>query len=64
MDNRKTTPIGKKAETVVGQTRGLDLSSLFNVATQALTANQSSLNQADTQNQNHGDNMVQVFNMI
>jgi len=43
---------------------GLDLSSLFNVATQALTANQSSLNQADTENQNHGDNMVQVFNMI
>lgn len=47
-----------------GQTRGMDLSSLFNVAAQALTANQSSLNQADTDNQNHGDNMVQVFNMI
>jgi hypothetical protein len=46
------------------QTQGMDLSSLFNVAAQALTANQSSLNQADTQNQNHGDNMVQVFNMI
>ena len=43
---------------------GMDLSSLFNVAAQALTANQSSLNQADTENQNHGDNMVQVFNMI
>jgi len=46
------------------QTRGLDLSSLFGVAAQALTANQSSLNQADTENQNHGDNMVQTFNMI
>jgi len=44
--------------------RGLDLSSLFNVATQALAANQSSLNQADTENQNHGDNMVQAFSMI
>lgn len=44
--------------------RGLDLSSLFGVAAQALTANQSSLNQADTENQNHGDNMVQAFNMI
>ena len=43
---------------------GMDLSSLFNVAAQALAANQSSLNQADTENQNHGDNMVQVFNMI
>lgn len=46
------------------QERGLDLASLFNVATQALAANQSSLNQADTENQNHGDNMVQTFSMI
>ncbi len=44
--------------------QGVDLSTLFNVATQALTAHQSSLNQADTLNQNHGDNMVQTFNMI
>lgn len=44
--------------------RGLDLASLFSVATQALAANQSTLNQADTENQNHGDNMVQAFNMI
>jgi len=43
---------------------GMDLGSLFDVATQALAANQSSLNQADAENQNHGDNMVQVFNMI
>src|SRR5512143_3323225 len=46
------------------QERGLDLSALFHVAAQALAANQSSLNQADTENQNHGDNMVQAFNMI
>ena len=44
--------------------QGLDLNSLFNVAAQALAANQSSLNQADTDNQNHGDNMVQAFSMI
>jgi hypothetical protein len=43
---------------------GTDLSALFNIAAQALAANQSSLNQADTENQNHGDNMVQAFNMI
>lgn len=43
---------------------GTDLSALFNMATQALAANQSSLNEADTENQNHGDNMVQAFNMI
>ena len=46
------------------QMGGMDLASLFNVATQALAANQSSLNQADAENQNHGDNMVQAFNMI
>jgi hypothetical protein len=40
------------------------LSSLFNVAVQALAENQSSLNIADTENQNHGDNMVQTFTMI
>jgi len=44
--------------------RGLDLPAIFNAATQALAANQDSLNQADTLNQNHGDNMVQTFNMI
>jgi len=44
--------------------RGTDLSALFNEASQALAANQSSLNQADVENQNHGDNMVQAFNMI
>jgi len=44
--------------------RGLDLSAIFHVATQALAAHQDSLNQADTLNQNHGDNMVQTFNMI
>ena len=46
------------------QTRGANLASLFNVATQALSANQNTLNDSDTENHNHGDNMVQVFNMI
>ncbi len=43
---------------------GPDLASLFNAATQALAANQASLNQADTDNQNHGDHMVEAFKMI
>ena len=42
----------------------MDLSGLFGVAAQALAANQGMLNQADAQNGNHGDNMVQMFNMI
>src|SRR5215208_6105650 len=44
--------------------RGTDLSALFNVAAHTLASNQSSLNQADVENQNHGDSMVQAFNMI
>ena len=43
---------------------GADLAGLFNVAAKTLIANQSSLNQADAENQNHGDNMVQTFKMI
>lgn len=68
--NRKSQSVGRSARTVSRKTpprtpsSSTDLSSLFNMATQALAANQSSLNQADTENQNHGDNMVQAFNMI
>ena len=43
---------------------GTDLAGLFNVAAKTLIANQASLNQADAENQNHGDNMVQAFKMI
>ena len=43
---------------------GTDLAGLFNVAAKTLMANQASLNQADAENQNHGDNMVQAFKMI
>jgi hypothetical protein len=46
------------------QTPGLDLAPLFQAAAQALAANQAALNQADTENHDHGDNMVQTFNMI
>jgi phosphoenolpyruvate---glycerone phosphotransferase subunit DhaL len=43
---------------------GTDLSTLFNVAAKTLAANRSTLNQADLENQNHGDNMVQAFKLI
>lgn len=64
--NRRPRSAGRKIGpgNISSQAQGMDLGSLFNVATQALAANQSSLNQADTENQNHGDNMVQAFNMI
>ncbi|MFZ5821285.1 MAG: DAK2 domain-containing protein [Chloroflexota bacterium] len=43
---------------------GIDLAQIFGAAAQALAANQSALNQADSHNGNHGDNMVQTFNLI
>jgi len=42
----------------------LDLAKIFQVVTQSLAANQASLNQSDTGNQDHGDNMVQTFQTI
>lgn len=61
---RSAKPVVRNTSSAQPPVRGTDLSALFNVATQALAANQTSLNQADTENQNHGDNMVQAFNMI
>jgi len=45
-------------------TKNLDLAQLFGVAAQALASNQAALNQADTNNGDHGDNMVQIFNLV
>jgi hypothetical protein len=42
----------------------LDLAGIFNTVTQMLASNQQALNQADTYNQDHGDNMVQTFQTI
>jgi hypothetical protein len=42
----------------------LDLAGIFGAVTQALASNQQSLNQSDTHNQDHGDNMVQTFQTI
>lgn len=68
MNNKRTRSAGKKVgatlQTSRQATSGMDMSTLFTAAVQALSTNQASLNQADTENQNHGDNMVQVFNMI
>lgn len=42
----------------------LDLSSVFSAVTSALESKQSSLNEADTYNHDHGDHMVQIFNLV
>jgi hypothetical protein len=44
--------------------QNLDLGSLFQAVTRNLLENQNVLNQADTYNHDHGDNMVQFFKMI
>lgn len=69
MDKRSKSG-GTSARTTLRKTAsrppasGTDLAGLFNVAAKTLAANKSSLNQADIENQNHGDNMAQAFKMI
>ena len=68
--NKKPRTTGRSARATVRKVpsrpppRGTDLAGIFNLAAKTLAANRSSLNQADSVNQNHGDNMVQAFQMI
>jgi len=41
----------------------IDLNTLFGSVTKQLAQNKESLNKADSYNHNHGDNMVQIFNL-
>jgi hypothetical protein len=42
----------------------IDLATLFGSVTKQLAQNKESLNEADSYNHNHGDNMVQIFNLV
>lgn len=42
----------------------VDLASLFGSVVNTLAQNQTALNKADTYNHNHGDNMVEIFEVI
>ena len=42
----------------------IDLGQLFGQVVQSLSQNKSALNEADTYNKNHGDNMVQIFQLV
>ena len=42
----------------------LDLASIFQTVTQSLAGKKEELNQADDYNNNHGDNMVDIFKVI
>ena len=43
---------------------GINLLDLFNTAAKAVQQNKDQLNKADAYNGNHGDNMVQIFDVI
>lgn len=43
---------------------GINLLDLFNTASKAIQQNKESLNKADSYNGNHGDNMVEIFDVI
>ncbi len=45
----------------MAQTSTLSLAPLFHAVGDVLRQNQSALNQADLQNSNHGDHMVEIF---
>jgi hypothetical protein len=42
----------------------IDLASLFKQVSKAVASNQDSLNEADTYNHDHGDHMVEIFDVI
>ncbi len=42
----------------------IDLGSLFSQVTKAMVQNKASLNEADTYNHDHGDHMVEIFDVI
>lgn len=45
-------------------TNNINLSPLFQSVTERLTENKEQLNQADTHNHDHGDHMVEIFQLI
>ena len=49
---------------VTSKTANVDLVKLFGTVAKAMSQNQTSMNEADTYNHDHGDNMVQIFEVI
>lgn len=47
-----------------GASKSIDLGKLFGTVAKTMVQNQATLNQADTYNHDHGDNMVQIFEVI
>lgn len=53
-----------KKSAAASAAQGIDLAQLFGAAAQVLAANQGALNRADTASGNHGDHIVQTFQLI
>lgn len=45
-------------------TQNIDLSSIFQTVTQQLSQKKNDLNEADSYNHDHGDHMVQIFDLV
>lgn len=61
---RRSTGTTARRSTPGSAQSGTDLAALFSVAAKTLAANRSTLNDADMENHNHGDNMARAFKMI
>jgi phosphoenolpyruvate---glycerone phosphotransferase subunit DhaL len=61
---RKPLPNTAKKPLPKAATKAIDLSQLFGSVAKTMIQNKTSLNAADTYNHDHGDNMVQIFEVI
>ncbi len=59
-----TTNVVKKPAMKTPATKTIDLGKLFGSVAKTMAQNKTSLNEADTYNHDHGDNMVQIFEVI
>jgi hypothetical protein len=47
-----------------GKPNQVDLAQLFQLVASTMASNRENLNQADARNHDHGDNMVEIFNLV
>lgn len=60
----RTVANSMSGKPVTSTAKKIDLSALFGTVAKTMAQNQSQLNSADTYNHDHGDNMVQIFEVI
>ncbi|MRR31644.1 DAK2 domain-containing protein, partial [bacterium] len=58
------TPANSVSKKPAAAAKTIDLGKLFGTVAKTLAQNQTQLNSADTYNHDHGDNMVQIFEVI